>query len=96
MEMAKCPKCGWKLPPLMPKKRGKLVCPDCSSVLVVESNSMLVRTLAFLFMVPLIVLARLDDQNSLIYALIAIVVFPLLLVFELVTDRLRFAEENEF
>ena len=93
--MARYPKCGWSLPPLYPKKSGKIVCPDCSSVLEVQSYRAAIRVIMVLFLVPLLMLVRIDDANSLIYALVAIVVFPLLFVIELATNKLTLAEENE-
>lgn len=93
---ASCPNCGWKLAPFASRKNKRIVCPDCSSVLNLKTHEQLFKTTAMLFAVLFMILGRLDDGNSLFYLLIVLLVFAVIFVGFLKTEKLTLAHENEF
>jgi DNA-directed RNA polymerase subunit RPC12/RpoP len=93
---AKCPTCGWRPAILGERSKSAFACPKCKSTLMFKTHSFAIRTIALLIMIPLIILSLMDDQRSLLYASLALVIFPGLLLLHLATEKLELTIESEF
>lgn len=91
---ARCPKCGWKLPLFArrPGSRALVGCENCTTVLRFHSSNGLIRVLMFLVFLPVFFLARMDENNSGVYATVGIVSVLCLMVLSNLLEKFELEE----